>query len=148
MSTIRARFDKKEGTIQLDRAAKTGRAEFTIDMTSVNSGVPRFDGHLKSDDLFKTGAFPTAKFVADKFVFNGDQLTEVTGNLTLLDKTHPVTFKATNFACIEHPMLKREACGGDFEATIQRSQWGINYGLPAVAPDNVRVLIQIEAIKQ
>ena len=45
-------------------------------------------------------------------------------------------------------LLKREVCGGDFETTIARSQWGMNYGLNFGLPDNVRLLIQIEAVKQ
>jgi polyisoprenoid-binding protein YceI len=44
-------------------------------------------------------------------------------------------------------MLNREVCGGDFEATISRSAWGINWGLPRF-PDSVRLLLQVEAIKQ
>ncbi|MDP3223787.1 MAG: polyisoprenoid-binding protein, partial [Rubrivivax sp.] len=63
-------------------------------------------------------------------------------------KSNPVTLKASNFNCYNNPMFKREVCGGDFETTIQRSQWGLGYGLPVVAPDNVRLLIQVEAIKQ
>ena len=148
MSTIRGRFDKKEGFVEIDRAAKTGRAEVTFDTTSISTGVPRFDNHLKGDDFFKTDMYPNAKFVGDKFVFDGDRVTEVSGTLTMLGKTNPVTLKATRFKCIQHPMLKREACGGDFETTLQRSQWGLTYGLPAVAPDNVRLLIQVEGIKQ
>jgi polyisoprenoid-binding protein YceI len=147
-SSIRARFDKKEGTVQFDRAAKTGRAEITIDMASVSSGVAPFDGHLKSKDLLNVAEFPTAKFVGDKFSFNGDKVSEVTGTLTLMGKTVPVTLKANGFNCYTNPIFKREVCGGDFETTITRSQFGINYGLPAVAPDNVRLLIQVEAIRQ
>jgi polyisoprenoid-binding protein YceI len=45
-------------------------------------------------------------------------------------------------------MLKREVCGGDFETTIKRSKWGVNYGLNFGFPDDVRLLIQVEAIKQ
>jgi polyisoprenoid-binding protein YceI len=147
-STIRVRFDKKEGSVQLDRAAKSGRVEVNIDMSSVNSGVAPFDGHLKSKDLFNVAEHPSARFVGDKFVFNGDKLTEVGGSLTLAGKTQPVTLKASNFNCYTNPIFKREVCGGDFETTLTRSQFGINYGLPAVAPDNVRLLIQVEAIKQ
>jgi polyisoprenoid-binding protein YceI len=55
--------------------------------------------------------------------------------------------KATRFNCFMHPALKREVCGGDFETTIQRSLWGSTYGLPGI-PDNVRLLVQVEAIKQ
>jgi len=67
--------------------------------------------------------------------------------LTLRGKTNPVTLTANNFNCYDNPMLKREVCGGDFEATIQRTQWGVNYGVPGI-PDSVRVVIQIEAVKQ
>ena len=70
------------------------------------------------------------------------------GTLTLRDKTMPVTLKASNFNCYTNPMLKREVCGGDFETTIKRSQWGVNYGLEYGMPDDVRLLIQVEAIKQ
>jgi polyisoprenoid-binding protein YceI len=74
-------------------------------------------------------------------------VSEIAGSLTLAGKTNPVVLKATNFSCYQNPMLKREVCGGDFEATIQRSQFGITYGGP-VTPDAVRLLIQVEAVKQ
>jgi polyisoprenoid-binding protein YceI len=138
-STLRGRFDKKEGAVQFDRAGKSGKAEITIDIGSVSTGVGPLDGHLKSKDFFNAAEFASAKFVSDKFVFDGDKVTEVTGSLTML--------KATNFNCYQNPMLKREVCGGDFETTITRSQWGITYGLPGI-PDNIRLLIQIEAVKQ
>lgn len=146
-STLRGRFDRKEGTVQFDRAGKTGKAEITIDTTSVSTGVGPLDGHLKSKDFFDAAAHPSAKFVGDKFVFNGDKVSEVSGTLTMLGKTNPVTLKASNFNCYQSPMLKREVCGGDFETTLVRSQYGITYGLPGI-PDNIRLLIQIEAIKQ
>ncbi len=147
-STIRGRFDKKEGSVTFDRAAKTGKVEITIDMASINSGVAPFDGHLKSKDLFNVAEFPTAKFVGDKFSFTGDKVTAVSGTLTLMGKTQPVTLKATNFNCYDNPMVKREVCGGDFETVLQRSAFGITYALPMAAPDNVRLLVQVEAVKQ
>ena len=70
-------------------------AEITIDTTSINSGTAPFDKHLKSAEILKTEAFPTAKFVGDKFSFNGDKVTEVAGTLTLAGKTNPVTLKAS-----------------------------------------------------
>ncbi len=146
-STLRGRFDRKEGTVQFDRAGKSGKAEITIDIGSVSTGVGPLDGHLKSKDFFNAAEFASAKFVSDKFVFDGDKVTEVTGSLTMLGKSGPVTLKATNFNCYQNPMLKREVCGGDFETTITRSQWGMTYGLPGI-PDNIRLLIQIEAVKQ
>lgn len=147
-SSNRARFDKKEGQVQFDRVARSGRAEITIDMNSVSSGVPPFDRHLKSKDIFDAETYPQAKFVGDKFTFEGDKVTQVSGTLTMKGQTHPLTLKASNFNCYTSPMLKREVCGGDFQATLQRSQWGLAYGLPVAAPDTVRLLVQIEAVKQ
>ena len=147
-STNRGRFDKKSGTVQLDKAAKTGKLEVTIDTTSINSGTAPFDKHLQSKDFFNAAEFPTARFVGDKFTFNGEKVSEVSGQLTLLGKTNPVTLKATNFNCYLNQMLKAEVCGGDFETTIVRSQYGMVWGMNFGFSDNVRLVIQAEAIKQ
>ena len=147
-STNRGRWDKKQGTVQLDKAAKTGKVELTIDMNSINTGTAAFDKHLQSAELFNVKKFPTAKFSADKFAFNGDKVSEVAGTLTLMGQTQPVTLKANNFNCYQNPMLKREVCGGDFETTIDRAAFGLNYGIDWGFPKDVRVLIQVEAVKQ
>ncbi len=147
-STNRGRFDKKEGTIEFDRAAKTGKVEITLDMTSINTGTPMFDKHLQSAELFDAAKFPTAKFVSTGMTFNGDKVAEIAGTLTLLGKTNPVTLKATNFNCYNSPMLKREVCGGDFTATIDRTAYGLNYGIAFGFPKEVRIVVQAEAIKQ
>ena len=147
-SVNRARFDKKQGTVQFDKAGKTGKVEISFDANSVNTGTPAFDKHLQGADLFNAEQFPTMKFVSDKFTFEGDKVTEVAGQLTLLGKTAPVTFKANQFACYQSPMLKREVCGGDFEATIDRTQWGMDYGVSFGMPKTVRLIVQAEAIKQ
>ena len=147
-SVNRARFDKKEGTVQLDKTAKTGKVELTLQIDSVNSGVAPFNKHLQSAEIFDAEKFPTAKFVGDKFTFDGDKVVSVSGDLTIKGKTQPVTFKANQFACYESPMLKREVCGGDFETTIKRSLWGVNWGLNMGVPDDTKIVIQVEAIKQ
>jgi polyisoprenoid-binding protein YceI len=147
-STNRGRWDKKQGTVQLDKAGKSGKVELTIDVASISTGSAAFDKHLRSADLFNTDVHPTATFTADKFSFNGDKVTEVAGTLTLLGKTNPVVLKASNFSCYQSPMLKREVCGGDFETTIDRTAYGMNYGVQWGFPKDVRVVIQVEAIKQ
>ncbi len=147
-STNRGRFDKKTGSIEFDRAGKSGKVDMSIDASSVNSGTPPFDKHLKGPDIFNATEHPQIRFVSDKFSFNGDKVSEVTGQLTLLGKTHPVTLKATQFNCYQSPMLKREVCGGDFETTIDRTQWGMNYGIDWGFTKSVRLVIQVEAVKQ
>ncbi len=147
-STNRGRFDKKSGTVTLDRAAKTGKVEVTLDTGSINTGTVPFDTHLKSKDFFNAEAFPKATFVSDRVVFDGDKVSAVIGTLTLLGKPQTVTLTASNYNCYQNPMLKREVCGGDFETTITRSKFGMDYGIAYGIPDNIRLLIQIEAVKQ
>ncbi len=147
-STNRGRFDGKSGTVQMDKAAKSGKVDITLETGSINTGVEALTKHLKTKDFFNSDEFPTARFEGDKFVFNGDKVAEVSGQLTMLGKTNPITMKATNFNCYQHPMLKREVCGGDFETTLSRSAYGIVWGQQFGVPDSVRLLIQVEAIKQ
>ena len=148
-STLRGRFDKKEGTVTLDKAGKSGKAEISIDAGSISTGVAPLDMHLKSKDFFNAAENPTAKFVGDKFTFDAaNKVTAVAGALTLAGKTLPVTLNASNFNCADNAMLKREVCGGDFETTIKRSDFGVSYGLNYGIPDTVRLLVQVEAVKQ
>ena len=147
-TTNRGRFDKKEGTVQFDRAAKTGKVDISFDVASVNTGTEAFNKHLQSADLLNVAQHPKARFVSDKFVFNGDNVTEVSGQFTLLGKSQPLTLKASKFNCYQNPMLKREVCGGDFEATFDRTAHGLNYGIDWGFAKNVRLVVQVEAVKQ
>ena len=70
------------------------------------------------------------------------------GELTLLGKTQPVRLDASNFNCYDSPIVKGRVCGGDFEATIERSRWGMIWGIDHGVPDRVRLVIQIEAVAQ
>ena len=119
-----------------------------IDISSISTGVAALDSALKGKDFFNAAEVPTARFLGEQFTFKDGKVTSVTGGLTMLGKTRPVTLNAVDFNCYEHPMLKRQTCGGDFEATIARSQWGMMFGIDRGLPDNIHLLIQIEAIKQ
>lgn len=143
----RARFSSPTGMIQFDRAAKVGKVDITIDVAKISSGVVPFDNHLRSADIFDVARFPTARFVGDKFAFSGDKVATVSGDLTLRGVTRPVTFKANQFTCYESSMLGSEVCGGDFEATIDRTKFGLDYGVQYTGPA-VRLVIQVEGVKQ
>ncbi len=147
-STSRGRFDQKEGTIELDRAAKTGKVQFTFQTGSISTGVPALDTHMRSKEFFDSATYPTATFVGDQFTFDGDKLASVAGTLTMHGKTLPVTLKATSFNCYQSPQSKREVCGGNFTTTITRSQYGVDYGLKYGMADQVSLLITVEAVNQ
>lgn len=147
-SVNRARFDDVSGTIQFDKSAKAGKIDVLVAVKTLYSGSKEFDKHLVSADIFDAARYPSLRFVSDKLVFQGDKLIEVPGQLTLRGQTHPVTLKANQFTCYPNPIAKTEACGGDFEAVIDRTLWGVNYGAEFGMPKNVKITATIEAFKQ
>jgi polyisoprenoid-binding protein YceI len=148
VSVWRGKFTKTSGSITLDRAAKTGALDITIDTGSIDFGYERMNKHAKSPDMFDVAKFPTATYKGNAIRFNGDQPAEVDGELTLHGVTKPVKLTINKFKCIQHPMLKREVCGADAAATFNRNDFGISYGTQMGFNPEVKLAIQVEAIKQ
>jgi len=146
MSLQRGRFNKTTGKITVDRAAKTGSVEVTIDAASVSTGEPKLEDHLRNADFFDASAHPNITFKGSKFTFDGDKVKSVDGELTMLGATKPVTLTAQHFNCGNHPINKKAMCGAELTTTIKRSEWGMKYAVPAVA-DDVLLRINVEAFK-
>ena len=145
-TTNRGRFSTRDGSVKIDAGGRSGSVDIMMDIATINSGVDALNRHLQSKDFFNVAAFPTGRFVAERIDFAGDKVTGVPGALTLLGTTRPVTLRANRFNCYTSPVLSRQVCGGDFETTIKRSEFGINWGLNFGFEDNVRLLVQIEAV--
>lgn len=145
-STQLSRFDKTTGSITLDKAARTGSVDVTIDTTSVNTGYPLFNQHIQGEDFFDTAKYPTITYKSTKVNFDGDKPATIEGNLTVKGITKPVTLTVTSFHCMPHPMLKKDACGANATATIKRSEFNAGKYAPYVA-DDVKLTIAVEAYK-
>lgn len=137
-----------EGTVAFDPANQTGAVEVIIPTASLNTGSKDFDDHMKSADLLDVAKFANITFKSTEWVFNGDKPAEIKGELTMMGKTNPVTLKATKFSCYDNPMFKAEVCGGDFTATIDRTQWGVDFLVDMGMTKDVVLQIQVEAVKQ
>jgi polyisoprenoid-binding protein YceI len=145
-TTNRGRFSTKDGTVKIDASGKSGKIDITMDIGSINTGVDLLNRHVMSRDFFNVAEFPTGRFVADKIDFNGDKVVEVDGTLTLMGQTRPVKLKANRFGCYLSPLIKRQVCGGDFETVVERSDWGITWGINFGFENKVRLLVQVEAV--
>jgi polyisoprenoid-binding protein YceI len=144
---LRGRFDGIIGKIEFDPVAHSGALDITIDPDSVDTSSTGLDGVLKSDQFFDTEQFHFARFQSDRFIFDGDQLKAVAGQLTLHGMTLPVQLTASRFSCgeVKILLLRRHVCGGDFHATISRSAFGMRRFLPDVS-DAVYIDVAIEAL--
>ena len=146
-STQQSKFDKTTGKITLDRAAKTGTLDITIDVKSVNTGLELFNGHLQGEDYFNIEKFPAITFKSGNFKFDVDKIAAITGDLTIKGITKPVTLAVTSFNCAPHPFTKKEVCGANANARIKRSEFNAGKNAPAVS-DEVTLNIVVEAIKE
>jgi polyisoprenoid-binding protein YceI len=147
ISVWRGKFNKSSGKVVLDRAAKTGTMEITIDINSINFGHEKMNEHAKSKDMFNAAQFPTAVYKGSSIKFDGDKPVSVQGELTMMGVTKPLTLNINKFKCIMHPMIKKEACGADATAEFKRSDFGLDYGISHGFAPEVKLAIQVEAIK-
>jgi polyisoprenoid-binding protein YceI len=145
-TTNRGRFSTKDGSVKIDGTGTSGKVDITMDIGTINTGVDLLNRHVQSKDFFNVAEFPTGRFVADRIDFSGDKVVDVPGTLTLMGQTKPVTLKAVRFNCYLNPLINRQVCGGDFETTVQRSDWGINWGLNFGFENKVKLLVQVEAV--
>lgn len=145
-STQHGRFNKTSGKITLDREARKGSVEVTIDTASIDMGLEKWNTHMKSDDFFNVEMFPSMSFKSDKFTFDGDKPVSAEGSLTLLGVTKPVSLKLADFTCGTHPINKKPLCAADISTTIKRSDWGMTKYVPGVS-DEINITIPVEALK-
>ncbi|PHV05155.1 polyisoprenoid-binding protein [Janthinobacterium sp. BJB412] len=146
LSVWRGKFNKTSGTVSLDRAAKTGALDISIDAASIDFGFDNMNSKAKSAEMFNVEKFPTVSYKSKSLKFDGDKLVSVDGELTMLGVTKPVVLTVDKFKCIMHPRLKREVCGANAIAEFKRTDFGLNYATPAFAPE-VKLAIQVEAVK-
>lgn len=146
-SNITGRFDTVEGQITYDPAEPTqAKVNVTIPIASISTGVADLDEHLKKDDFFDAPKHPTATFTSTKVEPAGEGRLRVTGDLTMHGVTKPATLNVTVNKIGEHPMAKMPSAGFDATATVKRSDFGIDKGVPHVS-DEVRIRITVEAHK-
>jgi polyisoprenoid-binding protein YceI len=146
VSVWRGGFSASGGTIVLDREAKSGTVDVTIDTTTVLTGVPDLDKHLKTGEFLDVEKFPTAKYKGRLAKFANGAPTEVQGDLTLHGVTKPVVLTIKSFKCKAHPMKQgQELCGADAHGTINREDFGITWGKDFGFDMKVNLAIQVEA---
>ncbi len=147
LSVLRGKFKQSSGTITLDLAAHSGEVNVKIDTNSLDFGHSKLNDDAKSDEMFDTAKYPTATYIGKFSKFDGEKPTEVKGELTLHGVSKPVTLVINSFLCKPNPMTKKEVCGADASATFNRADFGINYGQQMGFKQDIKLAIEVEAVK-
>ncbi|MEE4187912.1 MAG: YceI family protein [Roseobacter sp.] len=121
----------------------------TIQAASVNTFNEARDGHVRNRDFLNVPEHPEITFVASGGTPEGDTRGTVTGDLTILGITQPVTLDVTLNKVAAYPFgHKREVLGLSMSTTIKRSDFGMTYGVGnGLVGDEVTINIETEAMK-
>jgi polyisoprenoid-binding protein YceI len=144
LSVWRGKFNASTGKVVYDKAAKSGSIEVTVDMSSVDFGMPKLNEHAKSAEIFDVTKYPTAVFSGKFSKFDGASPTAAEGTLTMHGVTKPLTLHIDSFLCKQNPMSKKEVCGADATATFNRSDFGVSFGDKYGFKQEVKLQIQVE----
>jgi polyisoprenoid-binding protein YceI len=147
-STYVGQFVNVQADLTLDTAnPANSRLTATIPLTQVDSNSDGLDAHLQTPDFFDTANHPIATFVSRSVTVDVDDPAQATvvGDLTLRGVTRPVTMEV-EFNQAGQAMGAYKA-GFDGEATIRRSDFGIDFALPALG-DEVKLHIEGEFVRQ
>jgi polyisoprenoid-binding protein YceI len=149
MSVWRGKINETTGTVVLDREAKTGSVDVTMDMTTLDFGVDKLNAHATGSDpgMFDVAKYPTATYKGKLAKFKDGAPTEVQGELTLHGVTKPVTLTIRTFKCMQHPLKKKEFCGADAAGSFSREDFGVGWGKTFGFGMDVKLAIQVEAFK-
>jgi len=118
----------------------------TIDASSLSLHDAKWEEHVKSADFLNVAEHPSISFKSTKVEKTGDNTGRITGDLTLLGVTKPVTLEVVFNKAAIHPYSKQFVAGFSATAALMRSDFGMDYGLPGIG-DEVNISIEVEGIR-
>jgi polyisoprenoid-binding protein YceI len=146
ISRFIGRFNEISGEMVVDTPEKS-KVKVDIKVESVDTNHEGLNKHLKSPDFFNAVQFPTMSFTSTALKLSPSGEGTVAGNLTLHGVTKPVTFKLKHIGSGKG-MKGEQRVGYMATTTIKRTDFGMTYGVPGAATDEVDLRINLEGIKQ
>jgi polyisoprenoid-binding protein YceI len=148
LSIWRGKFTRNSGTIVLDKDNDTGTVDVTVATSSVDFGHQEMNKYARGPEMLDIKKFPAATYKGTLGAFHDGAPSEVQGQLTMLGVTKPLTLHINQFLCKFNPVVKKEACGADASGTFNRADYGLKVGDKYGFKMEVKLAIQIEAIRR
>ena len=146
-SNYAMRFTKMDARFSFDPANPTAaKVTATVDPASVDTGSASFDEKLKGPTWLNTAKFPTISFASTALVLTGANTGKMTGDLTFLGVTKPVTLDVT-WNGVGSGMMPETRTGFSATGTIKRTDFGFGTYVPVIS-DMVDLIIEIEFTKK
>jgi len=152
LSKVRGRFTGVSGTI-VDAAddPKYSSVKAEIDVTTLITGDPQRDEHLRSPDFFDVASHPTMTFESRSIVGSREHF-KVSGDLTIRGQTREVTLDVTFNGLGTNP-LGQAVAGFTAITQLNRKDFGLNWNMALEAGgfpvgDNATIEIELEAVRE
>jgi polyisoprenoid-binding protein YceI len=148
ISMWRGKLNKSSGNVAIDKAASSGVVDIVIDLASIDFGLDVMNKWATGKEFFDIKKYPKATYKGKLDGYVDGAPTKVVGDFTLHGVTKPLELKINSFKCIPHPMLKRDYCGADAQATFKRDEFGLDAGKDYGFNMDVLLRIQVEAVAE
>ena len=146
-STTYGMFSGFNGSATLDEAnIANSSIKIEIQVADMLTGWEARDNHFKAGDFFNVAEFPAVTFTSTTVEATGEKTAKITGDLTILGETKPVTLDATLNKIGTNPLNGKGWAGFDATTTLTRSEWGLGRFAPNVS-DEVNLVISLELEK-
>jgi len=152
VAKVRGRFAKYTGALELDDDELTRSAvEATIDASSIDTGTPQRDEHLRSADFFDVERFPELRFRSKRIEKIEDARYRVIGELTVRDVTREVALDVEYGGRAKDPW-GNERVGFIAKTALDRKDFGLkwNQALEAggvLVGDRVDIELEVQAVR-
>lgn len=146
ISKVKGQFKTFNAEIESeDENFKNAKVNATVQTESIDTNNADRDAHLKGEDFFNSGNYPT-------ITFESNSLNEgVTGTLTMNGITKPITLEV-DFGGIGQDPWGNTKAGFSFEGKIKRSDFGLNWNAALEAggvlvSDDVKIAGELQFVK-
>ncbi|MGN9761411.1 YceI family protein [Streptomyces sp. SD31] len=152
VTNVKGKFLDFSGSLHLDGGdPSASAASIDVKMESIDTGSADRDGHLRSADFFKTDEFPTMTFRSTSAQALGGDDYRITGDLTILGTTKPLTIDLEFNGAAKDP-FGNERVGFEGKAEILRSEWGLTWNAAletggVLVSDKIKLIFDISAIR-
>lgn len=141
-NNVLGRFDQASGLVLLDEAhPQNSNVHAVVQMTSVSTGNDTRDGHLRGERWLNVQQFATMEFQSRNVQLTGAHTADVTGDLTLLGQSHPLTLHVTLNRIGDSPANRARSAGFSATGTLSRATWGSSTAANLIG-DQVNITIE------
>ncbi|MGN6214278.1 YceI family protein [Parafilimonas sp.] len=153
ISTVSGNFSKFDATMEAEKSDFSDASiSFEADVDSISTKSEQRDGHLKSDDFFNAEKYPKLTFKSTSIEKKDDNEYILHGDLTIRDVTKNIALKVEHGGSVLDPWGQTRE-GFELTGKISRKEFGLKWHAlteagGAVVSDDVRLLINVEMVKQ